>query len=243
MTSCSSTNDLAKELVRLGGEEGTFVVSDEQKRGRGTKGRTWYSARKKGLYLSLILKPPRSDASLIPLVAGLAVKDAIFDAFGLSIRLKWPNDLIWEGKKLGGILCESGFLGARLHYVILGVGLNIRHSQDDFPEDIRYVATSLKLITKKDLDIKAIIKYLKKTLAYWYERFLHSKEEEIVHAFQENSVFPLGKEICVVTERKKQCGVFRGINFRGGLILETQGGKKVFYSAEVTDIEDKNKEG
>jgi len=147
--SCSSTNDLAKEMALSGEEEGTVVISEEQTKGRGMKGRKWYSARRKGIYLSVILRPPHSNISLLPLVAGLAVTDAVFDSAGLRIKLRWPNDLIWGKKKLGGILCEGGFLGDRINYAILGIGLNVNHGRGDFPEEIRHQATSLKLYQRK----------------------------------------------------------------------------------------------
>jgi BirA family biotin operon repressor/biotin-[acetyl-CoA-carboxylase] ligase len=128
--SCPSTNDLAKELALSGEKEGTVVISEEQTQGKGTKGRSWFSARRKGLYLSVILTPPSPKISLLPLVAGLAVSDAVFSTVGIRTSLKWPNDLVWEGKKLGGLLCESGYLGNRVNYVILGLGLNVSHGKD-----------------------------------------------------------------------------------------------------------------
>ncbi len=234
--SCTSTNDLAKELALSGEEEGTVVISDEQTKGRGTKGRSWHSAPKKGLYLSSILYPPQPQISLIPLVAGLAANDAIFESAGIRIKLKWPNDLIWEKKKLGGILCESGFLGNKASYVIVGIGINLSHRREDFPEEIRSLATSLELILKKHIDREEFLQKLLKALNNWYRLFRERRNEEIVLSFQAQSLLPLGKEIKLVTETEEVLGIYAGIDSDGGLILEREGKRMTFFSGEVRVI-------
>jgi BirA family biotin operon repressor/biotin-[acetyl-CoA-carboxylase] ligase len=240
--SCPSTNDLAKGLALSGEEEGTVVISEEQTEGKGTKGRSWFSARKKGLYLSVILTPPSPEISLLPLVAGLAASDAVFSTGGIRIGLRWPNDLVWEGKKLGGLLCESGYLGNRINYVILGIGLNLSHGKDDFPEEIRRQAVSLKLITKKDTDEKALLDNLWGALNSWYGQFLQGKREEIISAFEERSALPLGSEVTLVLDEKEISGIYKGINPRGGLVLERSGEERAFFSAEIKTVKDSQKE-
>ncbi|NIM58518.1 MAG: biotin--[acetyl-CoA-carboxylase] ligase [Candidatus Aminicenantes bacterium] len=237
--SCPSTNDLAKELALAGEEEGTVVISDEQTKGRGMKGRKWYSARKKGIYLSVILRPSHSNISLLPLVAGLAVADAVYDSVGLRIKLRWPNDLIWGKKKLGGILCEGGFLGDRINYAILGIGLNMNHGRDDFPEEIRHQATSLKLISKEDMDENILLRNLWPALNQWYGRFLQNEKGKIISHFQENSILPLGKEITLITESGEVSGIYRGVHSQGSLILESQGKRTSFFSAEIKTLKHK----
>jgi BirA family biotin operon repressor/biotin-[acetyl-CoA-carboxylase] ligase len=241
--SCPSTNDLAKELALAGEEEGTVVIAEEQTKGRGMKGRQWHSTRKKGIYLSVILRPSHSNISLLPLVAGLAVADAVFNSVGMRVRLRWPNDLVWGKKKVGGILCESGFSGNKANYVILGIGLNLNHGRDDFPEEIRDQATSLKLISKEDMNKNFLLGKLWPALNRWYGGFLREEEEEIIHHFQENSTLPLGKEITLVTESGDVPGIYRGIDTQGGLILESQGKRRAFFSAEIKTMKDKTKEG
>jgi BirA family biotin operon repressor/biotin-[acetyl-CoA-carboxylase] ligase len=231
--SCPSTNDLAKELALSGEEEGTVVVSDEQTEGRGMKGRKWYSARKKGIYLSVILRPARANTSLLPIVAGLAVVEAVFDSVGLRIKLRWPNDLIWGKRKLGGILCEGGFLGNRINYAILGIGLNVNQGRNDFPGEIRHRATSLKLILKERMDEKAVLGNLWPALNHWYGRFVQNEKDKIICNFQENSLLVPGKGITLITQGREVSGIYRGIDSRGGLILESRGKKRSFVSAEV----------
>ena len=240
--SCPSTNDLAKELALSGEKEGTVVIAEEQTKGKGTKGRSWYSAREKGLYLSVILTPPFSDISLLPLVAGLAVSEAVFSCLGIRTGLKWPNDVVWEGKKLGGILCESGFLGNRVTYAILGLGLNVRHEKEDFPKEIRHQAISLKLIKKERIEQEAFLDCLWKFLNHWYGCFLKGEKRRILKAFQAKSVLPLGEKIDLIKEREVLSGVYRGLDPQGGLILERNGLRESFFSAEVMTVRRTKKE-
>ncbi len=240
--SCPSTNDLAKDLALSGEKEGTVVISEEQTGGKGTKGRSWFSARRKGLYLSMILRPPSPEISLLPLAAGLAVSDAVFSSAGIRIGLKWPNDLVWEGKKLGGFLCESGYLGNRVNYVILGLGLNVSHGKDDFPEDIRPHAVSLRLITKEDTDEKVLLENLWIALNHWYKQFVYGKREHIINAFQERSALPLRSEVTLDVNGEEISGVYKGINPQGGLVLEKEGEEKAFFSVEIKTVKDRQKE-
>ena len=235
--SCSSTNDLAREMALQGAEEGTVIISEEQTAGRGTKGRIWYSPRKRGLYTSIILRPEESPISLLPLVAGLGAQQAIFEATGLRVGLKWPNDLVWEGKKLVGILCESGYLGNELNYVIMGIGLNISQERTDFPPEIRSRATSLKLAKKEEIDRDSLIRNLWKSLNFWYGLFCQGRKDEIICAFEGNLVFARGERITVVKPEEEVSGFFAGIDSQGGLILDVQGRRLSFYSAEIQTIE------
>jgi BirA family biotin operon repressor/biotin-[acetyl-CoA-carboxylase] ligase len=241
--SCPSTNTLAKDLALSGEKEGTVVISEEQTRGKGTKGRSWYSARRKGLYLSVILYPSRPDISLLSLVTGLAASDAVLSSFDVKVSLKWPNDLVWEGKKVGGILCESGYLGNRVNYAILGMGLNLNHDRGDFPEEIRQQAVSLKLITKEDIEEGQLLGNLWQELNHWYGQFLLAKREGIVKAFQKRSVLAVGREMTVDMDGEMISGIYRGINLQGGLILECEGEKKILFSAEVTALKGPTEEG
>ncbi|UCC39424.1 MAG: biotin--[acetyl-CoA-carboxylase] ligase [Candidatus Aminicenantes bacterium] len=236
--SCPSTNDLAREMAHEGAEEGTVVIADEQTKGRGMKGRSWYSAKKKGFYISCILRPEKANISLIPLLAGLALREAIFEMIGVRVKLKWPNDLVWEKKKLGGILCETGFLGSKANYSILGIGLNISHRSEDFPGDIRASATSLRLITKKDIEKREFLGKLWQALNHWYGLFCRGERGLIVSSFQENSSAPLGKELTLVTQEGEISGVYRGINRDGGLIVEIHGERRSFFSAEIKEIKE-----
>lgn len=152
LDSCPSTNDKAKRLARGGAAAGTAVVASAQTSGRGTRGRTWHSPPGLGLYLSVILRPPVPDLAGLPLRAARAVRDAVESVSGLAVSIEPPNDIVWEGRKLGGILCETGFTGAVLDFAVVGVGLNVSHQPDDFPPDLRGSAVSLAMAAGRAFD-------------------------------------------------------------------------------------------
>jgi len=241
--SCPSTNDIARELASQGESEGAVVIAEEQTEGRGTKGRPWFSARKMGFYLSVVLRPQRADLSLLPLAAGIAVSDAVHSLTGFRICLRWPNDLIFGNKKMGGILCESSFLGNRLGYVILGIGLNIKHSIEDFPDDFRGKATSLRMILERDVDEMALLKELWESLDCWYNLFLGGEESRITRTFEMYSFVPVGSEVTAETERGVFSGIFRGVDPKGSLILEVEKKRMSFSAAEVRKITELREEG
>jgi BirA family biotin operon repressor/biotin-[acetyl-CoA-carboxylase] ligase len=143
--SVGSTNDVARGLAVAGGAAGTVVLAEEQVAGRGRVGRGWASPPELGLWFSVIARPA-GDPSLLPLRVGLAVAEAL-DAFlsDAPALLKWPNDLLVGGRKLGGVLCEGSWEAGGRGFVIAGVGLNLLHAASDFPAEIRDRATSLAL--------------------------------------------------------------------------------------------------
>src|SRR4030042_3747665 len=145
-----STNDVARELALAGADHGTAVVAGEQTRGRGTKGRVWHSPPGLGLYASFILRGPGAGPvpflHLLPLAAGLAASDAVLAGAGVAVRLKWPNDLVYDGKKLGGILSEGVSGGPAGDFAVVGGGITVDHVPGDFPADLRASSTSLRII-------------------------------------------------------------------------------------------------
>lgn len=230
---CPSTNDLAREAAMKGAEEGTVIVAAEQTRGRGTRGRSWYSVKNKGLYSSIILRPKESRLSLLPLLAGLAVREAVAEVLAIEVRLRWPNDILWEGKKVGGILCESGFVGDQLQYVIVGIGLNLHHEEEDFPEEIRPYATSLKLITDKVFDEALLRQALWKALNHWYTLFCQGQGERITRSFERSSFFSPGQKVTLLSDEGEVEGIYRGIDPLGGIVVEERGRRSSYFTAEV----------
>ena len=126
-----STMDVLHELAEAGAPVGTAVVAAEQTAGRGSRGRQWHSARG-GLWLSVLLRPTRQATDLLSLRAGLAIAAAVEDACpALAIGIKWPNDLLWRDRKLGGILCEARWTGDAPSWTAVGIGLNVRNPVPD----------------------------------------------------------------------------------------------------------------
>jgi BirA family biotin operon repressor/biotin-[acetyl-CoA-carboxylase] ligase len=234
--SCLSTNDLARRLAGEGAREGTAVVAAEQTAGRGTKGRGWYSARNKGLYVSVVLRPRLPEISLLPLVAGLAAREAIDSAHGLDVLLRWPNDLVWQSKKLGGILCESGFLGSEPDFTVLGIGININHQEDDFPPDLRALATSIRIAAGKADDPESLLPKLLESLARWYDVFCRGERRSIIGSFEAHSALHRGDGIQVLADGQLFSGTYRGLDPGGSLLFEDETGCHRFHSAEVVKI-------
>ena len=142
-----STNTRARELAEAGAAAGTLIVADEQTAGRGLESRRWHSPRGSGLYLTLVLRPSRLvNPTLIPLIAGMAVARSIERSMAdMHVGIKWPNDLIVRDRKAGGVLCESTWAGKEPNYLVIGVGINVSQGADEFPSELRDIATSLWL--------------------------------------------------------------------------------------------------
>jgi BirA family biotin operon repressor/biotin-[acetyl-CoA-carboxylase] ligase len=227
--SLPSTNDKARELARAGAAHGTVVVADEQTRGRGTKGRSWHSPRGLGLYASFILRSDgpgalRAPFSLLPLAAGLAAAEALRDAAGLEAKLKWPNDLVFGRRKIGGILTEAVLAPGRPGFAVVGVGLNVNHVEADFPEGMRGAATSIRLATGREADREALLASLCPGLERWYNPLVRGDGAAVLAAYQARMAFPPGTRLRVSGARGEMSGLFRGLEPDGRLRLEPDGG-------------------
>ncbi len=170
-----STNRLAKELADAGEEEGTLVICETQTQGRGRLGRQWHSAPAGGVYMSLILRPPLQAQAALPLtmLTALAVRDAISQIAGMEAMIKWPNDILLNGKKVCGILTElSVSPEGAVRWVIPGIGVNVNLHAVDFPAPLRDIATSLSIERGLDcsrLELVRAICYQMETL---YQDFI-----------------------------------------------------------------------
>ena len=156
--SVTSTNDLLKAMAEEGAPEGTVLLAGEQTRGKGRLGRRFASAAGQGIYLSALLRPELPPEKLLPLTGftAEAMVRAVRRVTGAEARIKWVNDLILNGKKLCGILTESAFFEGRLRYVAVGVGLNVNCDLDDFPEELRDLAGSLKTELGRPFDLAPV---------------------------------------------------------------------------------------
>ncbi|MDF2961764.1 MAG: biotin--[acetyl-CoA-carboxylase] ligase [Paenibacillus sp.] len=149
-----STQTKAHELARLGAEEGTLVIAEQQTEGRGRMGRKWHSPKGKGIWMSIVLKPriPLQFAPQLTLLVAVALCRAIRQVTSLPVGIKWPNDLLIDGKKISGILSESIAEDEKPLYVIVGVGISANLREDDYSEELRDVATSLQIESGKAVD-------------------------------------------------------------------------------------------
>lgn len=228
-----STNTLAREMAQKGAPEGTVVLAEEQTGGKGRVGRSFYSPSGKGIYLSVVLRPACKAESLMHLTCavGVAVCDAIDQALGIRPGIKWINDLVLGNKKLGGILTELSIQNGIAEYAIVGIGINCLGKTEDFPPEIRDIATSLQDHLNAPVDTEALIAEIIHSL--WdMRKNLFSRN---FMAAYEKDCITLGKEICLLQNDQKSYGVAKGLTGNGELIVEfSDGTTKVVHHGEVS---------
>ena len=169
----ASTQDQARQLAENGAEEGTLVTAEAQVGGRGRRGRLWISPPSTGIYLSLILRPDIEPFKIaqIPIVVGIGVCESIAQVTGLNSRLKWPNDVLIEGKKVAGILTEMSAEPDRVHYIIVGIGINVNTPASSLPGDLQATATSLFEAAGHYVSRRALVQKMLTNLEAGYEEF------------------------------------------------------------------------
>jgi BirA family transcriptional regulator, biotin operon repressor / biotin---[acetyl-CoA-carboxylase] ligase len=220
----ASTSDLAKELAEAGAEHGEVVIAETQTAGRGRRGRAWSSPPRKNLYFSVVLRPelPPARAAELTLVASLAICDALRQA-GVDAGIKWPNDLLVGGRKIAGILTELAAEPDRVHWVVLGVGVNVNAAPEDFPPELRDEATSL-LIERGEPAPRALFAAACLTaLEDWLDVHEERGFEAIRQAWRERSV-TLGREVVVRTDGREIAGVAEDLDADGALLVRTAAG-------------------
>ncbi len=169
-----TTQELAKELAELGADEGSIAICDEQSGGRGRRGRSFVSPPHVGIYFSIILRPQFKPSAVmqIPLLTGVAVSQAIAGVTALHPRIKWPNDILINGKKVCGILAEMKAGSDIVDYVILGIGVNVNTPGEVFPEDVALIATSLAAESGKPVSRIKLVQGILENLEIFYYEFL-----------------------------------------------------------------------
>lgn len=229
----SSTNDRAKELAHAGAVEGTVVAAEEQTGGRGRRGRLWHSPHG-GLWFSLILRPTVSPAEIhtLSLLVSLAVVQGVEELLGIRPDLKWPNDIILDGRKAGGVLVEISAEAEQVHYAVAGVGLNVNITF--FPEELEAFATSLKIYTEKETCRARLLGVILKTLENSYFRWCREGFAPFLKDYKER-LCCLEKEVVVDDAGRVFGGVVLDVEAGGRLVLGLPDGKTIHLSGgEVT---------
>src|SRR5512134_1189717 len=202
----SSTSDRAKELAEEGAEHGTVVIAESQTAGRGRRGRTWASPARRNLYFSVVLRPdlPPARAPELTLVASVALCDALRQA-GVEAGIKWPNDVLASGRKIAGVLTELAAEPDRVHWVVIGAGLNVNARREDFPEELRDEATSV-LLERGQPAPRALLAAASFTaLEDWLDRHAEEGFGPIRDAWRARSV-TLGREVRVAADGREISG-------------------------------------
>lgn len=219
--SLPSAQDKAKELAKKG-LENIVVVSDVQTKGRGRFKRKWYS-RKGSLSISILLKPSNlKNLQYLTFSAAVAVVEAIKKTVRLNTSIKWPNDVHYKGKKLCGILTEGIF--GKYNYVIVGIGINANQSK--FPDEIKEIATSLKIIKRKNINIKDLMGKILGEFSILYSYYNNNKLKNILTKWKKYCD-TINKDVTLITQTKKLRGKAIGIDKDCNLLLKTEKGKFV----------------
>jgi BirA family biotin operon repressor/biotin-[acetyl-CoA-carboxylase] ligase len=222
-----STNSTAYQLALKGAQEGEVVIGESQEKGRGRLGRQWVSPPFLNLYLSVILRPkiPPHQASLITLMAAVATADAIEKYARLTPSIKWPNDLLLRKRKVAGLLNEIHSETDRIHFVILGMGINLNMDEEGFPREIRAKATSLKRETGRPISRKAFVSVLLEELERWYGIFLKEGGSPLIKAWKARAQIE-GKRVRVTSFGEVLTGRAVDVDSDGALILTTGDGER-----------------
>lgn len=216
-----STMDVAQRLAAAGEPEGSVVFAEGQGKGRGRMGRAWISPKGKGIYCSLILRPPLqlTEISKITLMAAVAVARAVEAATGLKPEIKWPNDLLIGGKKLAGILTELNAELNRVNYVVLGIGMNVNTPADKLPA----TGTSLLQEMGEKVNRLELARQLLAQLDKTYTQFLREGMPPVLEAWRRFAGF-LGQRVRVVVEGRVLDGQALDVDPSGALLVRTDTG-------------------
>ena len=231
-----STQRVARELARDGAAEGTVVIAEAQSAGRGRLGRTWHSPRGVNLYCSIVLRPALPPAAVpqVALVAGVAVAAALAETAGCTPRIKWPNDVLVDGRKVAGALTEMEAEVERVQHVILGIGVNLNAAQSAFPPELRDRATSLFLATGRKVDRAAVTGRLLAALEARYGRFLEGGFEAVRPEWESYSCLT-GTDVRVASPDGEVAGRVLGLDADGALrVARPDGTSTRIIAGEVT---------
>jgi BirA family biotin operon repressor/biotin-[acetyl-CoA-carboxylase] ligase len=238
-----STNVAAMQAAAEGAPEGSVFLAEEQLAGRGRGAHTWHSARSTGIYCSVILRPAMapSEALIFSLAAGLAVRSAVAEiAPQLHADLKWPNDLLLEGKKFCGILTEMNAEVTRVRYLVAGIGVNV--NQVKFPAELREIATSLRIATGTEWSRVELCAAMLKALDREYRSLVENAaaREMIIQRFEESSSSVRGRKVTIGVDNNDNdredggvTGVTEGLDERGFLRVRTAEGLRTVVSGTV----------
>jgi BirA family biotin operon repressor/biotin-[acetyl-CoA-carboxylase] ligase len=219
-----STNDEARRLARAGAPEGTLVVTDYQTLGRGRLDRRWEAPAGSSLLISLVFRPALAahQVQRLTMISGLAAVDAIEAETGLQVGLKWPNDLVIGGAKLGGILTEIELEGSRVDYAVVGVGLNVNLDPGQLPQDLLVAATSLSHELGRKVARLPLLYALLRAMEVRYKAL---QAGQLPQAEWAARLVSLGRPVAVSVMNSRLEGVAEGVDDDGALLLRLSDGR------------------
>lgn len=238
--STGSTNPDAKRFAEEGAPHGTIVAADRQTAGKGRRGRAWESPSGKSIYFTIVIRPSFAPdkASMITLVMALAVAEAIHGVTGLDTGIKWPNDIVVNGKKVVGILTEMSMTPEmnEIQFLVAGVGVNVNQERaEEFPEELRKTATSLRIESGRQFDRAGLLAEILARFEEDYEAFARALTLSALKERYESRLVGRNAAVRVLDPAGEYTGVSRGITETGELIVEKENGERTLvYAGEVS---------
>ena len=230
-----STNTRAKELAEAGHAHGTLCVADQQTAGKGRRGRSWESPSGCSIFMTLMLKPDMdpNNASMLTLVSALAVAHALEDVTGEAVQIKWPNDIVMNGRKVVGILTEMSAQFDYINHIVIGIGINVHN--ESFPEELSQMASSLTLecggrhFHRAEI-IEKFLEYFEK----YYDTFMLTQDLVALVPEYNSMLVNMHNKVRVLDPKEPYEGKAMGITRRGELIVDTWSSRKMVSSGEVS---------
>ncbi len=235
-----STNDEARRLGRAGRAHGTLVVAEEQTRGRGRRERRWDSPAGAGIYLSVLLRPPRENvaayAAGVQLAAGISVAETIAPLVDPEVELVWPNDVFCAGLKMSGVLVEAESTGGGVDFLVCGIGVNVNQQKSDFDPDLGGVGGSLRMLSGRSHDRAEVLVRLLFALESWERVARSAGGQDLAARFERLSPTSQGCRTEVRTADGLLEGVSAGVTAEGALVLDTVTGRKEIVVGELERV-------
>ncbi len=230
-----STNTTAMQMAEEGAPHGTLVVADRQDSGKGRRGRSWVMPAGIAIAMSIVLKPEEllpGNAPMLTLVSALAVARAIREQTGLEAAIKWPNDIVIDGKKVCGMLTEMSTQIDYINHIVVGIGINVHNEQ--FPEELIDRATSLYLASGKHFSRAVLVEAVCENFEHYYEIFMRTQELSGLQAEYDSWMVNKDRQVRILDPQGEYEGKALGITERGELLVETPEGVRKVDSGEVS---------
>ena len=241
--SVDSTNDRIKERARNGQEQGLVISAGHQTAGKGRIGRKWESPTNESIATSLLLHPQGISIEAVPtvtVIAAMAVRDAISRLYGIDGLIKWPNDIVFDGKKICGILTEMEMKEGKIWYVVVGIGVNVHNKT--FPEEIAFKATSVDLELEKQQDKngqnlghrKELTKAIWESFKKYYNIFIETQDMTGLKEEYERYLANRGNHVRIEAQDNSYQAIAKGIDNHGALIVDVDGEERIINTGEVS---------
>jgi BirA family biotin operon repressor/biotin-[acetyl-CoA-carboxylase] ligase len=229
-----STNDVALDLARSGEPEGTVVMADHQRAGRGRRGQVWSSPPGRDVLMSLVLRPGSDARAALPvtLVAAMSISVVLSKLLDVEVGVKWPNDVVCARGKLAGILAESSTASSGLAHLVTGIGINVNVRAEEFPAELAYPAASCRTLTDHDWDRADIAADVLGTIEAYYDRLLRDGFAPLRSAYEARLVH-MDRDVVFEQRGTRASGTVRGVAPDGALRVDMGGEETLLYGESI----------